>query len=264
MAQNIDEIIVPDRGGFNIRNFRAELNYNGVLRSNRFLMFFTSPKNMGGEDNAANPDTLLTMRCETVTIPGVNFFTNDNHRRYGLGQTERRPFIAQFNPITITFMVDRNARVVKYFNTWTNNIVGYNRLNGNFTKNDRGFRPYQLDYKDNYISPHAIIWVYDENNINDTSKQMGVRLNDVYPLATSDMNFSWNETDNIVRYNVTLQYTDMAMIFPNTEDAFDSKQLEELQNRSQMTRLGRAIKEKIDGGILSVEESIVNKIISKF
>lgn len=263
MAQNPDEIIVPNRGGFQINNFRAELNHNGVMRNNRFLMFFTPPKNMKNEPIEVD-QSLLTLRCETVTVPGVNFFTNDNHRRYGLGQTERRPFIAQFNPITITFLVDRNARVVNYFNTWTNRIVGYDRLNGNFTKNDRNFRPYQLDYKDNYIAPNVIIWIYDENGIEDKSKQMGVRLNDVYPLATSDMNFSWADVDGLVRYNVTLQYTDMTLIFPHTDDALDLEQLQELERRSQFTRLGRAVKEKIAGGLLSIEEGIVNKITRNF
>ena len=48
-------------------------------------------------DPIQNPDLRnLVMRCESVVIPGVNFFTSDNIRRYGYGPIERRPYLPQF------------------------------------------------------------------------------------------------------------------------------------------------------------------------
>lgn len=255
---------------FDIGAFRSEINYNGVLRNNRFLMFFTPPKLLATAQDTSYDHintSFLTIRCETATVPGVNFFTTDNHRRYGTGQVERRPYLPQFNPITITFIVDRNARVIEYFNDWANRIINFDSSAGVHKENKAGIKPYRLQYKDDYISPQVLIWIYDEFEGKDQpNKQIGVKLFDVFPLATSDINVSWATRDDIVRYSVTLQYTDMAMIFPTAKSdlIFTREEQEDLQSSGKTTNFKRRLKNLVQGAILQAEETVVEKILSKF
>jgi hypothetical protein len=186
---------------FNISNFRSEIERNGVLPQNRFLVVVTRPKTL----SAYYTTDFLTMRCDSASIPGVNFFTT-NVNRYGHGQTERRPYLPVFNAVSLKFIVDKKSSVVGFFNAWTNSIVNYDVSKGMYASNGRN-SPYELTYKDDYICPQLQIYVYDYTN----TKQIKVTLFDAYPIATTDMDLSWTESNDVMRYQISLQFTHMTM-----------------------------------------------------
>ena len=199
-----DEVVVTAtrKQSFSITQFRSEMEINGVLPVNRFLVLFARPKTL-----SAIVDTqFLTMRCENASVPGVNFFTSQTNR-YGYGQTERRPYLPTFNPITLSFIVDRKSTVIELFNVWTNSIVNHDVSGGMYASNGLGNTPYQLSYKDDYICRQMQIYVYDHAN----EKQIKVTLYDVYPLATTDVALGWGQNDEVMKYNVSLQYTNMTI-----------------------------------------------------
>lgn len=95
---------MPSR--FEISNFRTEIEQNGVLHNNRFVSLIAIPKGLTAQYAEVaktagyyqdNQD-YITLRCETVTIPGQNFFTQDL-KRYGYGQIVKKPYLPAFNPM---------------------------------------------------------------------------------------------------------------------------------------------------------------------
>jgi hypothetical protein len=195
-----ETVVTGRRTSFNIDRFRSEMQEGGTLPQNRFLVVFTKPNSLSefkGVD-------YLTMRCDSASIPGVNFFTSQTNR-YGYGQVERRPYLPTFNPITLTFIVDRASSVIGFFNQWTNSIVNYDISGGMYKQNLSGIMPYHMTYKDEYISRQMQIYVYDQFN----EKQIKVTLYDVYPLSTTDTALSWTESTDVLRYSISLQYTHM-------------------------------------------------------
>jgi hypothetical protein len=196
-----DELTVTARQRtFNINQFRSEIQEGGTLPQNRFLVIFSKPNSLSefkGVD-------YLTMRCDSASIPGINFFTSQTNR-YGYGQIERRPYLPTFNPITLTFIVDRASSVIGFFNQWTNSIVNYDISGGIYKPSSSGIMPYHMTYKDDYISRQMQIYVYDHFN----EKQIKVTLYDAYPLSTSDTALSWTESSDVLKYSISLQYTHM-------------------------------------------------------
>lgn len=265
------------RSGFSINEFRSELNVNGVLRSHSFTMVMRPPKMFATNDQfkdvfgdetfgdpIKNPDLRnLVMRCESIVVPGVNFFTSDNIRRYGYGPIERRPYLPQFNPITATFVVDRAAEVIRFFHLWNNGIMNHDVFAGGFNGSPNSVsKPYFLRYKDDYICPQLTIFVYDEK----FQQSFVVKLRDAYPLTTTDISMSWGLTDDVIRYSVTFMYTDMAIDF-KSKGTGGGKILESAESVPEF-KAGKGIIDKIknlvNGKIYSAQEKITNKILNSF
>lgn len=224
--QEEDKVVVTGRPArFSLDEARSELKLNGILPTNRFIVIFSLPAGIkemadyqslteNGEGyNHADSDNFLSLRCEGVQIPGVNFFTNDEIRRYGIGQTEKRPYIPTFNAITLLFNVDRNAKVINFFNKWTNGIINYNTDFGMNPAAGKKYKPYLLKYRDHFMSPTVRIWVYDESNLN----SFGIKLYEAYPQQTGDINLNWGNNNDMMRYSVLLQFSHMTMQFSNRD-----------------------------------------------
>lgn len=275
--EQIDEIVVTANripaAGFDIGQFRAELYLNGILKNNRFLLYFMPPASMNNwyatsnstgnldpesleEDRAEgkNDVRFLTTRCDAATIPGVNFFTTDNIRRYGYGQLERRPYLPTFNPITISFVVDRNAAVIKYFTEWQQRIVNYDRTGVSGIRNPN--TPYFLSYKDDYICERMQIYLYDEK----TQKVVTVNLHEVYPLSSTDLNLTWDEASGPLRFSVTLQYTDFAIEFAKGPGLTGTEIVQAGNRLSKRPSLGSKIGDMVEGAIYSGVEKVFKKI----
>lgn len=263
MANNqlgIGEQIISELGtsaGFNISQFRAEMAGRGVLQSTRFLVFFTPPAIMRQNGNRLD-SRFLTLRCEDINVPGVNFFTAENIRRHGFGEVERRPYLPQFNPVTMGFVVDRNADVVNYFDNWTNSIINYNRRDSNEKQKNK---PYMLNYKDKYICPQMDICLYDEFY----RLKARCTLLDAYPQTTSDIGMNWGATDTAAKYSVTMQYTDMVMDFEN-RTVRDVRTVTDIIGKitkiPSMNEVITSIAGKIEGRIVGYEELILNQVIN--
>jgi hypothetical protein len=232
LEETTDRVVVTGRPSrFGIDEARAELNLNGILQSNRFIVMLSLPPGVDGlaeysaindpeyvKDNHLDADNFISLRCENVQIPGVNFFTNDDVRRYGIGQIEKRPYLPTFNPIRLQFVVDRNAKVLSFFNTWTNAIVNYNTDLG-FSPRGRKYKPYLLTYRDTYMSPTIRIWIYDQTNLN----AFGIKLYDAFPIQTADIDLSWGNDNEAMRYSVVMQYSHMSMQFTSMGKILDAE-----------------------------------------
>jgi hypothetical protein len=159
------------------------------------------------------------MRCDTAILPGVRLMKDETIRRYGYGPIERVPYSAQFNEITLNWILDGRGELIKFFDDWMHSIVNYDSAGGRDMKTGRrigniSYSPYELGYKDDYSNPKMSIVVYDRR-----LKQVIVYdVYDVFPSAINDVPIAWGEQDTLLKYSIELSYTDMNISTPQTTD----------------------------------------------
>lgn len=196
-------VVQPQRRRFDISEFRSEIHTKGVLQNNRFVCVFSVPKKLK-EKYKGNED-FLTLRCETVTIPGQNFFTQDV-KRYGYGQIERKPYLPAFNPMKMVFVADRSAKIIEFFEDWAQSMVNHNVDVGNDED-----KSYLVGYKEDYICPVLQIFVYDEHN----DLTFNTQAFDCFPITISEYDVSWTSQNDLVRLSVSMQFVHSKKEFYN-------------------------------------------------
>lgn len=197
----------PDKGaapipGFTLGNFRSEINNESILQTSRHLMQFTLPR---GLLSAHDPNDVrqVILRCDASYLPGVSFATSEEIRRYGVGPSERKPYLPIFGPISCSYIVDGEGVIHGFFYDWMTYIIGFDSSQGMISENAFGNNPYELTYKDDYSST-ASIYVYNEMN----DKIIEVSLNNAYPISVEAVPLSWGASDEYMKIQVTWEYTD--------------------------------------------------------
>jgi hypothetical protein len=188
---------------FSIASFMTEVSSRGVLRPNQFVVTMGIPRCM-----SVTPDEnkVLTMRCESASIPDVALATQEI-MRYGYGPLESTPYTAVFSGVNLTFVLDKTSLIYRYFNRWMQSIVNFNleggSLNDTFTSTGiarNTLNAYEVGYKDDYTTG-VNITVFDEQ----TRPRIQTTLHSAYPKAISAIDLNWGSTD-VVRMNVAMAF----------------------------------------------------------
>lgn len=187
-----------------------EIQKNGVLKNNRYLVSFSAPQYLKNETNMER----LTLRCDAVQIPGMTFATIDGSSRFGYGATESNPYGVIFDDAVLTFLLDSKADVHHFFHRWTNSIVNYTARGQSAMKDRLGtvanMYTYEVGYKDKY-STDITITVYNDAATDKTSPGtpvMEVKLFRAYPKNLPSLDMSWNNSNDLLRLPITFSYTD--------------------------------------------------------
>lgn len=204
-----DVVVVTARRNrrFDISDFRTEINTKGVLQNNRFVCVFSVPKKLKEKYGYQDGEDFLTLRCETVTVPGQNFFTQDV-KRYGYGQIERKPYLPAFNPMKMVFVTDRSAKIIKFFEDWAQSMVNHD-VDVNFGED----KSYLVGYKEDYICPVLQIFVYNEHN----ELTFSTLAFDCFPITISEYDVSWTSQNDLIRLSVSMQFVHSKKEFYNEE-----------------------------------------------
>jgi hypothetical protein len=223
-------VIVGNPFRFGISNFKAEIAKNGILQNNKFVCVFAIPKGLqekysntplSGNSYRENLDD-ITLRCEQVTIPGQNFFTQDV-KRYGYGQIEKKPYVPVFTAMKMVFLVDRQAKIIKFFNDWVNLMVPHNIETptifdpfGDELESRKALQDklYLVGYKDQYICPILRINVYNEFNV----RALECKVFDCFPITISDFDTSWSSQNDPIRLSVTMQFLHSSKEFYDSDE----------------------------------------------
>jgi hypothetical protein len=160
------------------KDFIAEIKTKGIARTNRFTVDFTPPKAM--------PESTKRMLlfCEKASLPGINFATTAN-RSYG--ETREVIYDRMYDPITLTFHVDRNMTVKSIFDTWSGYMI--NPI-------DRS-----VGWYSDYVTPMTI-------RIQDLEDKVTylVELQEAYPKSISSVSLDSQDNNSTMRLDVTFQY----------------------------------------------------------
>ena len=198
--------------GFNIEDFKSELNFrNGVMRNNKFLITFPSPRVMlgtGGE--AALMNRSIEFWCESINLPGYQLMQHDT-RRWTYGPSEKRPFAPNFQSLQCSFIADGKGDVWKFFNNWLQKILPHDTDRGFNAISNFGGYPYELEYKVNYVTELNIA-VFDETG---KKKPVNIICKEAFPSQVIDTNLNWADTNNTAKVGVVFEYLDW---FTRTDD----------------------------------------------
>lgn len=210
-AFELDEVIVQGRApqrttsGFSLSTFMTEISSKALLDTSRHLMLFTLPKGLL-EHYDSNSVKQVALRCDTSTLPGISFAESEEIRRFGVGPTEKHPYLPIFGAISASYIVDGAGAIHSFFYDWMSYMVGFDSSQGMSAVNGFGRSPYEVAYKDDYKST-VTIFVYNELN----DKIIELTLNSAYPIAINPIPLSWGNTDQFMKLDVTWDYMDWSM-----------------------------------------------------
>lgn len=192
--------------GFNIKEFAAHMNANGLMRNNKFLVKMGVPPNLQVSTKLLNVGRQIQLMCDSASLPGVAIQTSET-RRYGYGPAEKYGFAPIFNNVQMTFVADKRGSVHDFFYNWTKLIANYENRNGNLRQFDltnpvtEDQRVFEISYKDDYKVLVEII-VFNDNG----KEIMKVTLYNAFPTAVGDVQLNWNDTGDFVRIPVSFTY----------------------------------------------------------
>ena len=236
--------------GFNIGNFKAEMDEYSILPTHSYLVTFapftargknfvgantsfSSLSNTGDELNSYITDDVgtLVLRCDQAVLPGPRMMTVDNIRRYGYGPVEVHAHGVQFQPITLMWVVDRNARIVDFFNKWMKRVVNFESEGGGNMERTQTFGrvaydPYEVGYKDDYSNSLMAIYVYDH----ELNRSIEYLLYDVFPTAIHNTDVQWGNYNNMLRLSIDFAYTDLKIKTPRSSSDLPPRVREQVRS----------------------------------
>jgi hypothetical protein len=206
---------------FSIDKFRSEIREKGILRNNRFQVSFAPPQYLRNYFGQADQEQ-ITLRCEAVQMPGVAFATYDSASRFGYGPMETVPYGVAFEDISMTFMIDKDSNIHRFFYTWADSIVNFRARGQTALKDNTGMtsksRPYEVGYKDSYCTD-LTIRVFNAEAATEQSEEekavMEAKVYKAYPKILPAFDMAWSATDDHVKLSVPFSYTDFEMKYAN-------------------------------------------------
>jgi hypothetical protein len=156
-----------------LNEFISKLKKDGLMRTARYTVVFPN-----GDEGRS-----LALYCDQVTLPGLNYNTNPSMT---YGETREAPYGRAFENITLSFYVDNNMEVKKYFDTWLHSIQN---------PRDRTF-----SYYADYIKSVQI-------NVEDTldTEKYSVMLHECYPKTIGSIQLDYASKE-VMKLSVTLAY----------------------------------------------------------
>lgn len=187
---------------FSVETFKSKIsNLNSIAKTNRFFVTIEEPKWMAleNEDPSFVRDDLMFLCSETV-LPGLSFTIAEN-RRQGTGPLQFHPSSPAFNEVTLSFIGDGRGKVMEFFHKWMQNIILVSEFPAGTNMGRRGALPFELYYRDEYVTPVITIMVYEENQ----EKIIEYKLHNAWPSSITNVSMNW-ESEQRMGIDVTFRY----------------------------------------------------------
>jgi hypothetical protein len=200
---------------FKLSEFAASINNKGVLKNNKYIatVFIGGNHYLSSQLNQGDAQ-LFAIRCDSVQLPGMSIASADGPPRLGYGPIEKNPYSANFEDISLTFIVDANSRIHKMLYSWVNVIVNFSSSKGLTTLDSstslmNNSAAYEVGYRDRYATDMKVE-VYKDVGENTHEKSMTYTLYKAFPMGFPSNGLSWNEGD-VLRLNIPFAYTDYSV-----------------------------------------------------
>ncbi len=137
----------------------------------------------------------IELLCESAELPGTSFMTHDQVNDYP-GISEKFAYRRSYTQtIPLTFMVDREYKVIDFFDRWMDYI------NNNVSTSDMTFS-YRMKYPDDYRADMFLTkFEKDAKGPSLEYKFLGA-----YPLSIDRMGVNYNNSNEILRCVVTMSF----------------------------------------------------------
>jgi len=166
-----------------IDKFLTQINSKGIARTNLFEVKLNPP----GQVNNADIGAALILRCESVSMPGLNLSTTQDVNIYGPTR-DIVDGVTYADEIGMTFIMDKTHEIRKYFQSWME--LAYDPHSWN------------LNYYKDYASGTVDIY-----QLNDTHQPTyGVKLWECYPKNFGPIEYSSASANDIVKITVNFNF----------------------------------------------------------
>jgi hypothetical protein len=162
--------------------FLSSISKYGVSRPNRFEVQIISPNNNNEEDR------MVSLRCETVDMPGRTIDTQVNDNVYG-PTFELGTGLVLSGSINMTFLLDEKYIIKKYFDNWHKKI--YDETT------------YDMYFYDDYVKQISI----QQLDYSDTVIY-SCGLSEAYPKTVELFTLDNNSRNEYSKLNVTMAFRD--------------------------------------------------------
>lgn len=163
----------------NLKEFVAAVKSEGLMRNNRFSVFFNIPSSV----SAIKDLRKVLLFCDTAALPPVTLETTQART---FGEFREMPYNRLFDNIQLEFYVDTSMQVKLLFDSWINSIQ--DPISRNF------------NYYNNYVTDMTI----DVLDLADASRYQ-VTLYQAYPKAISAVQLDYANKD-IMKLQVSMNY----------------------------------------------------------
>jgi hypothetical protein len=172
-----------ERSNSQIDNFLAEINTTGVARTNKFEVKLNPPTIMTGDTRAET----LVLRCESVSMPGLNLATATDNNIYGPTR-DIVEGVTFADEIAMVFLLDRNHTIRQFFTEWMEQAY------------DKG--TWNVKYYNEYASGTADIFQLDEKH----NQVYGIKVWECYPKNFGPIEYSSSSTNEIAKLTVNFNF----------------------------------------------------------
>jgi len=205
----------PGGTGGSISEIRSEaLNVIGIARSTRGSVMIATPGPMRNYA-ASEISRIMGFYATDFNIPGVTLQTVDV-KRYGVGVATKYPTGAVMPDVTISFIVDGQGLIQKFFHNWISSIANYDTRLNSESVNKYGANLFEVGYKkDQSGAPinttTAVLYINSENTssidaVDPAKPVITYTLQGLYPVAMSDVNMSWSSVNGLATLTVRFAY----------------------------------------------------------
>ena len=196
---------------FNINDFRARVSQYGLHRNNKWRVAIPMPPIMQTMSWSNQPRSLnnlamtgdLQYWCEAGSIPG----TATNLRpllRYGYGSIEKKPVGNLFSDINLVFMMDGDANIYTFFQTWMQGVVNSDMSRGlSDGSTNNYYDAFEVNYKTDYM---VDMMIEAFNDAGETTFQ--IILREAFPVFVPDLPLNWADNQNTMKLPITFTFMD--------------------------------------------------------
>lgn len=166
-----------------ISKFKSQINAGGFAHSNRFLFNLSPPAAIANSEPYFSQREKIVLFCDSTQIPGINFSSNPV-RVYG--ETREVVYEKIYEPITVSFYVDKSMVVKKLFDSWILQVQGTTR---------------NLNYYNDYVSRQTTLEIFDLED----QPTYSVIFYNMFPKTVAPISLDYASKD-LMKLNVTFQY----------------------------------------------------------
>jgi hypothetical protein len=182
---------------FSIKEFNSVINKRGLAKSNLFVATVFPPSSVGrGEIDTRD----MSFHCMNASLPSLEVSTTPV-KVLGYGPGEKRPTDFEYNPVTLTFMVDGSFSILKFFHKWMQQIVNYDSSGGVLSKVGNK-QVYEFGYKDDYAGSLEVK-VFSQNS---EKYKYSYFFREAFPTSVGEITPAWENGAEIMTLQVTFSY----------------------------------------------------------
>jgi len=170
----------------------------------------------------------LSLSCSEASLPGSTLATMEINNDY-TGVTERHAYRRLYDDrVEFTFYVDRDYRVIKFFETWMSWIVSEDQ----FKEQEKSNYTYRVKFPKDYR-----VTMFIQKFEKDFAKYVEYTFIDAYPISISSMPVSY-ESSSLLKCSVSFTYNRYFM--KNVLTNVNSVETPQFTNPQFTSQLGQA------------------------